>query len=620
MKKTHILNPIKYLTPHTIGIIRQSFYQLLVIYSVLVLLSSFNLFFKYSLQMQVFAIIISLFGISIFILKPPQKSANNKDLNKFQKNITTKFTKLERNEFFSKNKKTKSKHHKKDSQKPLNPYLDPDVFSENNEKKEKDIYSLLNSKILHVILLIIALILIIFFRTIPYFNNDIPLGYDTGLYKYGIEHGLENKDLWILRGGMEPGFLYFMEFFKLFLSIDFILKYLLIIFCATLGLALYFMTKNYFDKNIALISLFIYTFSIIQYQTFWYMYYKNIIGIMLALFAFYLLKKHIDTSENIFLIFFVLIGGFLGSIHRPSFYIFGLSYFFYAFSSPINFKLVKKYDFKKLLINIFSGIMILIIAGLFYIGDFRNAILVMIDPVLSGFSSPGDSPGTFISLITYQFSSLYYLPFSLLGLYYIIRKKMFNPIFYWTIISLAIVYFQFFFFNRFIIFLDIMLIVLSGVGFMLIIKDNKKIGIIILTLMLISASFVTFNEAQKSSPLISDSELETIKHLETIPKDAYAMSLSSYYSPWLQGYANRKIIAPGLLDYDLHNKEQWSDFWTTSNSDKVISFMNEYKEKYNKIYIFSGSNNVDNMKDIPECFEVFYKADSGKSRIYHYIC
>ena len=68
-----------------------------------------------------------------------------------------------------------------------------------------------SNKKIHYALFILAILLIIFFRAIPYINNDVPIGYDAGLYKYGIEQGLENLDKWILSGGMEPGFLYLMK-------------------------------------------------------------------------------------------------------------------------------------------------------------------------------------------------------------------------------------------------------------------------------------------------------------------------------------------------------------------------------------------------------------------------
>ena len=41
--------------------------------------------------------------------------------------------------------------------------------------------------------LILAFLLILATRIIPYLSNQIPLGYDAGIYKYGIEHSLTEE-------------------------------------------------------------------------------------------------------------------------------------------------------------------------------------------------------------------------------------------------------------------------------------------------------------------------------------------------------------------------------------------------------------------------------------------
>ncbi|MEK6883521.1 MAG: hypothetical protein AABY22_28090, partial [Nanoarchaeota archaeon] len=235
------------------SILKNSFWQLITLYTLIIVLVLFGIFSKYALQFNILAIVIGIIGA--FSLKDSQEIKLNKKI--------------------------------------------------------------------HYILLAIGLILIIVLRIIPYLNNSIPLGYDPGLYKYGIENGLQNKDDWILRGGMEPGFLYLMSFFKAFLSTDFILTYLLIGFCILLGLGVYFVSKEYFNKTTALIAVFIYAFSLIQFKTFWYMYYKNIIGMMLMLFSFYFLKKYEWLDKKIWNYLFIISAGLLGAIHRPTFYIFG---------------------------------------------------------------------------------------------------------------------------------------------------------------------------------------------------------------------------------------------------------------------------------------------------------
>src|SRR3989338_8415008 len=124
-------------------IIKNSFWQLLSVYTLLVIAIALGFLGKYALQMHLLAILLGILGIFA--------------VSRFEKE---------------------------------------------NIK--------INNK-LHYTLLIISILIIILLRIIPYLGNSIPLGYDTGLYKYGIEHGLQNLDIWILSGGMEPGFLYLMK-------------------------------------------------------------------------------------------------------------------------------------------------------------------------------------------------------------------------------------------------------------------------------------------------------------------------------------------------------------------------------------------------------------------------
>jgi hypothetical protein len=520
-------------------IIQSSFYQLLFVYAILVLLIALSLFWKYSLQFSIFALIIAVMGLVII-------SREDKELR------------------------------------PLN-------------------------KKLHYALFVLAILLIIVFRFIPYIDNSVPLGYDAGIYKYGIEHGLENSDKWILSGGMEPGFLYLMEAFKLFFSVDFILTYLLIGFCVLLGIAVYFVSKEFFDKTTALIALLIYSVSIIQFRVFTFMYYKNIIALSLALFSIYFLKKYEKYSKKKLLWLFIIFAGLLGSIHRPTFYIFGLSYFFYAFISPYK---NKKYEFGILRNNIIYGIIVLIFAGIFYLGKFRNAILVIIRPVLESFVETGNSPGTFLSFFGYQYSTLFYLPFAIIGFFALAKRKQFNMLFLWTLITALIVYFQFFFFNRFIIHLDIGLIILASLGFSTLLNNKKRFGIIILIVMLLSAGFVSLNEARNTKPLITESQLELIKEFQNTEQSAYVMSISSEYSPWVLGYSERKTIAPGLFDYNKWNLEQWNIFWATPSKDETIELMYVYD---NPIYLFVGDKEFNNT-----CFEVYKEKENNK--IMKYIC
>lgn len=519
-------------------ILRSSFFQLLLIYTILIILINISLFWKFTIHMEVFALIIGILGIFII---------NN----------------------------------------------------------QENTLKILENKKIYYSLLAIGLILIFIIRAIPYINNQIPLGYDTGMYKYAIEFGLKNLDNWVFQG-VEPGFLYFMSIFKFFFSTQFILTWLFIIFNVLLGFSIYLVSREYFNKKVALISLFIYAFSIIQFKVFELMYYKNILGLILFLFSIYLLKK-----QKIFP--FIISGIALAGIHRPTFYLFGLSYLLYSFTSPYS---NKSYNLKKLLINTISGLIILLGGSVFYLGQFSQAIYLLIEPVVQGFVQTGQSPGTFIDFFSYQFTTLAYLPFAIIGFFYLIKKKQFNMIFFWALLSGIIVYFQFFFFNRFIIFLDISLIILSGLGLSILTDNKKKLGSIVLFILLLSLFYSSLIYSLNSRPLINNEELQAIQYLQNIPKDAYVMSTSSYYSPWLQGYSNRKTIAPGLFDYDIHNQAQWNEFWVSNDFNKTKSFLDAYNKD---LYIFIGQKQNDNLNQFKEqCLIIMYNQNGNK--IYKYQC
>jgi len=171
-------------------IVKESFWQLLAVYSFLILIVALGFFSKYSIYFNALALIVAILGVF----------------------------------YFSSSTKESSSH---------------PIF-------RKNIFYLLFS---------LSILFILSFRLIPYLYNGykIPLGYDAGIYKYAIEHGLTNLDLWV-RAGVEPGFLYFMTFLNSALNIpsQFLLTYGFIFCILCLGLSIYYFTKTYFnDKEIA---------------------------------------------------------------------------------------------------------------------------------------------------------------------------------------------------------------------------------------------------------------------------------------------------------------------------------------------------------------------------------
>ena len=444
-------------------------------------------------------------------------------------------------------------------------------------------------------LIAIPIILTLALRIIPYINNSIPLGYDAGIYKYGIEtfQGINSTE-WA-KATFTPIFIYLTTVLRTFFTTNMILTYILIILNLLIPITLYITTKEYFNKSTAIISTIIYSLSIIQFKLFTYLYFKNILAIPLLLLTLYFYKKNKTKL-------FILTAALTGATHRPTFLILMLSYL----------ALTIKQRSKKDLINL---VKITILTLILYLGFIKQAILPLMAPVAQSLIQPGTAPGTFISFLTYQYSILAYLPFALIGLFYLIKQKEFNLIFFSTTILLAIVYFQFFFFNRFIIHLDLFLIILAGAGFSILIQYRKKLGTIITIILLISAGVLVTQEALNSKPLIDNEELETIEYLQNTEEDAYVMATTSLYSPYVLGYSERKTIAPGIFEHNKHNKQEWIDFWITTDIEEIKQFLNEYNKP---LYLHVGEKQKDNIKQFNECFTTYYEQNNNK--IYQYTC
>ena len=523
-------------------ILKNSFYQLIFLYSLVIFFISLGFLWKYSLQFHILAIFLGLLGFFLI-----DKKEENKKIN----------------------------------------------------------------RVLETFLIFFSLLLMLFFRLIPYKNGSVPLGYDLGLYRYAILHGLEFKDLWILRGGMEPGFLYLMEILKIIFDVDFILKVVFLFFSLLLGISIWIYTRRSFGKLAGTISLIIYSLSVVQFKVFSFLYYKNVIALSLLFFSLLLLNLYEKKRRLRDLVSFVLLSGMIGAIHRPTFYLFGLSFFLYSLIRPYK---KGNYDFKEFGKMCIAGFLILGIALSFYLGDFFQSITDILPFVLGSFISPGESPGTFISFGEYVFLVLAYLPFSIIGFFYIIRnkKELFLSII--VIVNLIIVYFQLFFFNRFIIYLDVFFIILSGIGFSVLINKKIKLGLFVLIIVIFSLAMGNYHESSNSLSILNNSQIDFIRDIkQNVEENSSIISISSEYSPYLIGYLDfngRRIIAPGLFDSNLWNESEWDKFWKSGDIQEVKEMLKEYDKP---IYVYSGTKSFNN-----PCFEVYIDKMEGK--LYKYSC
>jgi len=425
--------------------------------------------------------------------------------------------------------------------------------------------------------LILAFILILIPKVIPYIDNTIPIGYDAGIYKYGIENSIDKE--WE-KSTFDPTFNFLTKTLNLIFPSTFILTFFLILFELLIGFCLYITVKEYFNENTAILSTLFFSLSLVQFKAFTMLYYKNIIALSLLLLVFYFLKKE---KYKIFTVTAILLAG----MHRPTFLIFALSFLFYTFFN-------RNKNFKS---NFISGLVIITGSLILYIDRIKTAIL----PGLTDAFTFAVGAGTFLNLATYKTMLLIYVPFLAIGLFYIFKNKKFNILFIWFLINLAIVVFELFFFNRYIVMLDLIVVVIVAIGLLEVIKDDKKIGILAVLLIFGFLSYNVFGEALTAKPLISEKELNEIKTLQTTEKDALVMATHKQYSPWVLGYSNRKTIAPGIFEENKWNLAKWNEFWA-SDAERAKIMLKDYERP---LYIHVGNirTGMNMTKFEDECFE-----------------
>jgi hypothetical protein len=93
------------------------------------------------------------------------------------------------------------------------------------------------------------------------------------------------------------------------------------------------------------------------------------------------------------------------------------------------------------------------------------------------------------------------------------------------------------------------------------------------------------------SPLISREDFAGIVAAAELPKEYHLMTVSSQYAPWLYGYTNHDIIAPGMFEANKWNKEEWKKFWSTIEEAGRHTLLSQYGGPH--LYLYIGSMDQD---------------------------
>lgn len=411
-------------------------------------------------------------------------------------------------------------------------------------------------------------------RLIPYVRHGVPLGYDPGIYKYTLDLYVEHlPDIpesslpaWI-PGMHEQGLFVLGDIIHLFTDLApmTVLQYLFIFLSALVVLPLFVLAKSLFGERVALLASLFYAVSYTQYAVFDWFYFRQVMGLFFLLLALYALEKR---RYGLLALFYAA----LLMYHRPTFFLFTIIGILY---------LAKARD--RGLIFAAAGAALLALP--FWLPRLdANISLIrgeVIEPIrLRVQGDPDLGGGAFTGFAPYQQYALSYLPFALLGFFFLLFKREWNSLVFFFLVNFALVMYRLLFYNRYIVSLDALLVVLAPLGLAYCFAGLRGRGRILgfaLVLMLVMASALpTMRQAMEASPLIGDDAIEALEWVSTnTEEDAFVLT-DSYYAPWALGWSSRKVIAPGLFQWNQHNEAEWRAFFDTQEPERVKGFLDKY--------------------------------------------
>lgn len=388
-------------------------------------------------------------------------------------------------------------------------------------------------------------------------------GYDTGIYRYTINGYFER-----LHDKTAPpfGFSAYSNTLKaLHVSTDSILIAWYFLLAFAVFFLFYFFVKTYTDAPTALLALFLFSLSTVQYEFFWWFYYRNFLAFVLFLVTLILLHR------RSFLTILPLIA--IGTVHVITLVPLGLTILiltilkkedrkFYFFTGSIALFGVVLLNFKELLRYLPSVTQ----TG----GRVQN-----LDPGMKEFT------GQFVNFSFFWKHTILYMFFGILGVLYYAKKHLTPTILLG--VSLIPVVAGILFYRRFFIFIDVFLIFFAAVFLWNFVKETQnKFIFAVLGLYVAIGMGVTGEYVVAKKPLLTAETLSEIQMTNSLAP-SFLMSISSATAPWLYGFTHHRVIAPGLFEENKWNLAEWQEFWVTPDPNRRHELLKSYGKP---LYVF----------------------------------
>jgi len=377
--------------------------------------------------------------------------------------------------------------------------------------------------------LLLPLVILLVSRIIPFLHwpGVVPLGADAAAYLHNFESCFSNPSRNDCLSSPEITISNLLQLAGW--SINGVLYGFYILSVVFVGLAVYLVTKEYFDRKAAITSLIIFSLSSSQFLAYFAFYWKMMLAMGLTLVSFYLIKK------KTYLV--IPVAGLMGSLHPLSFLPFGL-----AMIAQFIFGQNKKFIF-------ISGTGILLIAFSINWQEFTNWLPYYTTSLGITKNFPTDLTevfiGHFVNFSYYRQLILIYLPFAIINLVQIIWKRQANLIVFYFLANLLIIILNFIFHNRFIVLLDLAAIILAGRPVLDFINSLRWTwaGRLIISLLIFGLVTSFSYQLWSIEPFITDpEEINELKSLALTEKNSIALTNNRLYLPFLNAYSQRSVI------------------------------------------------------------------------------
>lgn len=413
-------------------------------------------------------------------------------------------------------------------------------------------------------------------RFLPQAHTSIPIGYDYGFYKRAMET-YEGASPMVPEAGLapwirlqfEPGILLLHQALHEVAGLDAYthLRTLFPLFSAFLCIPVYAAARAFFGPFHGLVAAAFYAASFAQYTVHEYLYEKNVLGLALLLALLICLRNRRWAAAGLLL-------GALGITHRPTTLLAAAT-----FATVGAYDVYRRREWKGWATTAGLGLALFLPVWILRSDEYFGLGILTITAAGDNFGhAVPEGGGTFLSFLEYQNAAVAYLPLALAGALVAFRRATLPALAF--LLAFLNVGLRFVFYNRFIIMLDLLGLLLVGAALVASVPGKRAwLRPTVVAALLVFAAVPTLREATAppGPPYLwlSDDQREGVFWMrDHLPANATVLA-SNLDAPYVIADSGLRTYGPGLFD-DPHNALDWRLFFTSQDPDFVREFLRAY--------------------------------------------